>query len=167
MIRTITFAIALASLAACASAPVYAPATAAGQPGYYATQVETNRYFVTYRASSGVDQTLLHDYALLRAADITLERGHDWFWVDRRTFDGESRGRSGPSLGVGIGGGSWGGSSGVGGSVGVSVPIGSGGGATARAATLEIRLGEGAKPDEPNAYDARSIAMNIRARRTP
>jgi hypothetical protein len=66
-----------------------------------------------------------------------------------------------------VGGGSWGGRSGTFGSFGVNVPVGSGGGGTVRAATLEVRFGEGVKPDEANAYDARAIAANIRARLTP
>ncbi len=167
MIKAFALALALTALAACATTPTYTPAAQPGGVGYSETQIENNRYFVTYRAPSGADQTLLHDYALLRAADIALERGADWFWVDRRTFDGESRGRSGPSVGVGIGGGSWGGRSGVGGSVGVSVPLGGGGGLTARAATLEIRLGQGPQPDSPDAYNARAVATSIRARLTP
>ena len=164
MIRAFALAFALSALAACATTPTYAPAAQRGGAGYSETQIENNRYFVTYRAPSGADASLLYDYALLRAADIALSRGADWFWVDRRTFDGESRGRSGPSIGVGIGGGSWGGRSGVGGSVGVSVPLGAGAGSTARAATLEIRLGQGPQPDNPDAYNARAVSTNIRAR---
>ena len=47
--------------------------------------------------------------------------------------------------------------------VGVNIPIGESG-PRARAATLEIRFGEGVKPDDANAYDAHAIAANIRAR---
>jgi hypothetical protein len=165
MLRSLAIATLLA-LSACASTPTYTPAATQGGAGYSETQIEANRYFVTYRAPSAADESLVHDYALLRAADITLERGREWFWVDRRSFDGQSRGgRSGPSIGVGVGGGRWSGGGGTFGSVGVSVPFGSGGGASVRSATLEVRLGEGAKPDDPNAYDARAIATNLRARR--
>jgi hypothetical protein len=166
MIRIFTIAAALA-LCACASTPTYPPAAIAVAQGYSETQIESNRYFVSYRAASGADRSLVHDYALLRAADLALQSGRDWFWVDRRSFDGESSGRSGASVGVGVGGGSWGGRSGTFGSVGVNVPVGSGGGGTVRAATLEVRFGEGVKPDDANAYDARVIATNIRARLTP
>ena len=140
------------------------PARADGAAGYSETQIEANRYFVTYRAPGGANESLVHDYALLRAADITLERGKSWFWVDRRSFDGQSQGGGGPRVGVGVGGGRWSGGGGSFGSVSVGIPIGSGGGATVRSATLEIRLGEGAKPDDPNAYDARAVATNLRAR---
>jgi len=164
MFRSIALAAALAVLAACASTPAYAPAAAAGRPGYSETQIESNRYFVSYRANSASDPALLQDFALLRASELALERGRDWFWVDRRTFDDAPAGRSGPSIGVGIGAGSWGGNSGASVGVGVNIPIGGQSGERARAATLEIRLGEGAKPDDPNAYDAHALAANLRAR---
>ena len=165
-IKAIVFAAAAATLAACQSAPTYSAASAANAAGYSETQVEGNRYFVTYRAPGGADGALLQDYALLRAADITLEHNRAWFWVDRRNLDGQG-GRSGPSLGIGVGGGSFGHHSGVGASVGMNFPIGGGSGQSATAATLEIRFGDGAKPDDANAYDARSTSANLRTRLNP
>lgn len=162
MFRTIAIAAAVAILAACASTPTYAPAASTTAAGYSETQIEANRYFVTYRAPSGADAALIQDYALLRAADLTLENRREWFWVDRRSLD-DAGGGGGPRVGVGVGGGSFGGRSGVGASVGMSFPLGNRG-ERANAATLEIRFGEGAKPDDPNAYDARSISQNLRAR---
>lgn len=162
MLRIFAFAAAAFALSACASTPSYAPAASATAAGYSETQVESNRYFVTYRASGSADAALIQDYALLRAADLTLQNGREWFWVDRRSLDGEGQSR-GPSIGIGVGGGSYGGRGGVGGSVGLSVPLGNRG-EQARAATLEIRFGEGPKPDDPNAYDARSISTNLRSR---
>ncbi len=162
MIRWLIPALALA-LAACASTPAYAPATTATGVGFSETQIENNRYFVTYRAGGSADAALLQDYALLRAADLTLSRGAEWFWVDRRTLD-DAPGNSGPRLGVSLGGASFGGHSATGVGVGVNFPIGGGSGQRARSATLEIRLGQGLKPDDPNAYDARAVATNLRAR---
>lgn len=162
--RLLIAAFAIAALAACASTPTYAPAAAPGGAGYSETQIESNRYFVTYRAPSGADAALLHDYALLRAADLTVQNGGDWFWVDRRTLDDANRTRSGPSIGVGVGGGSWGGRSGGGVSVGLNFPLGGGGGQRAESVTLEIRIGQGAKPDDANAYNARETAAGLRTR---
>jgi hypothetical protein len=160
--------IAFATLAACATTPpAYAPAASASAAGYSETQIEANRYFVTYRAPRSADAALLQDYALRRAAELTLQSGHDWFWVDRRTVEDDQGRRSGPSVGVGVGGSSWGGNTGVGASVGLSFPLGGGGGPRARAATLEVRFGDGPKPDEPNAYDARAVDANLRARAAP
>lgn len=164
MIRHLIVIAAAAGLAACATAPPsYSAATAQGGAGYSEQQIESNRYFVTYRAQNSADAGVLRDYALLRAADIAVQRGAPWFWVDRTSVD-TTNARSGPSIGIGIGGASFGGHSAVGTSVGFNFPIGGSNGQQARAATLEIRLGEGPKPDEPNAYDARDTAQTIRAR---
>ena len=160
--RLMTALLCAAALSACASTPVYQPAPASGGAGYSETQVEANRFFVTYRAPDGAEASRLHDYALLRAAELTLERGGDWFWVDRRTMDAVNA-RRGSSVGVGVGAGSWGGRSGGGVSVGLNFPLGGGGGERASAVTLEIRIGEGAKPDAANAYNARETAANLRA----
>ena len=169
MFRKVMIVGALLALTACASAPTYTPATRTGAAGYSEAAIESNRYLVTYRAPGAGDAALVQDYALLRAADLTLQNGRDWFWVDRRTLDEDlAARRSGPSVGVGIGGGSWGGRSGGGVSVGVNFPIGAGSSTQrAQSATLEVRFGEGVKPDDPNAYDARAVAANIRARLAP
>ena len=162
MLRTLAFVAAAFALSACASTPTYTAAPSANAAGYSETQIESDRYFVTYRAPGAADAALIQDYALLRAADLTLQNNREWFWVDRRSLDGQGQSR-GPSIGIGVGGGSYGGRGGVGGSVGLSVPLGNRG-EQARAATLEIRFGEGPKPDDPNAYDARSISTNLRSR---
>lgn len=163
MLRPIVFAAMAALLAACASTPTYTPAASASAAGYSEQQIEGNRFFVTYRAPGGADAALVQDYALLRAADVALEHNSDWFWVDRRNIDDSVS--SGPSIGVGVGGANYGGHTGVGASVGFNIPIGNHN-ARARAATLEIRLGEGPKPDDPNAYDARATSANLRSRLT-
>lgn len=164
MLRHLIVIAAAAALAACASTPpAYAPAASQSVAGYSETQIESNRFFVTFRAPSGADPALLQDYALLRAADLTLQNGRDWFWVDRRSVDEQATRSSGPSVGVGVGAGSWGNRSGASVGVGVNLPLG-GQRQTARAATLEIRFGEGPKPDDANAYDARATSANLRAR---
>jgi hypothetical protein len=173
MIRTILLIAAIAALSACATAPPpYTAAASSAAVGYSETQIESNRYFVTYRAPSGADVAVLEDYALLRAAELTLENGREWFWVDRQTVDEQYHGGYGPSVGVGVGGvfvvvisrRAIGGSVGV----GINFPLGGGGGGQrARSATLEVRFGEGPKPDEPNAYNAREVSTNLRARAAP
>jgi predicted small lipoprotein YifL len=165
MMKLMFSALAFVALAACATTPpAYTPAASASAAGYSETQIEANRYFVTYRAPGAADAALIEDYALRRAAELTLLNGREWFWVDRRTIEDDQGRRSGPSVGVGVGGSSWGGNTGVGVGVGLNFPLGGGGGPRARAATLEIRFGEGPKPDEPNAYDARAVDANLRAR---
>ncbi|HWA01634.1 MAG TPA: hypothetical protein VG841_15105, partial [Caulobacterales bacterium] len=153
---------ALAAVAACASAPAYVRAAGPNTAGYSEQQIESNRFYVTYRAPGGADQQLVEDYALLRAADLTLQQGRDWFIVDRRVAD-QSMVDRGPSVGVGVGGASYGGHSSTGVGVGFSIPLGHHG-PTATAATLEIRTGAGAKPEDANAYDARETSANLSAR---
>ena len=164
MLRHFLVIAAAVAVTACATTPPpYAAASAEGGAGYSDQQIESNRYFVTYRAASSADAGLLRDYALLRAADIAVQRGAEWFWVDHTTVDTTSA-RSGPSIGIGIGGASFGGHSATGASVGFNFPIGGSNGQQARSATLEVRLGEGPKPDASNAYNARETAQTIRAR---
>ena len=55
-----------------------------------------------------------------------------------------------PGLGVGVGVG-----------VGIGFPLGGGSG-PAVTEVLEILTGTGEKPDRPNAYDARSVDINLR-----
>lgn len=162
--RIILAAAFAATLAACASTPTYTPAVSQGAAGYSERQIEDNRFFVTYRAPSATNAEQLHDFALLRAADITLERGREWFWVDRRSLEGQNERRSGLSVGFGVGAGSYGRRGGASVGVGTSIPVGGTVRGTANAATLEIRLGSGPKPDDPNAYDARAVSANVRAR---
>ena len=168
MIRAFVLSLAALALAACAtSPPPYTPAASTRAVGYSETQIEGNRYFVTYRAPSGADAALVQDYALLRAADLTLQNGRDWFWVDRRTVDEVDARNSGPSVGVGIGGGSDGRHSGGGVGVGINIPLGGQSAQRASAVTLEVRFGDGPKPDDANAYDARSLSQSLRTRLTP
>jgi hypothetical protein len=165
MIRALILSFAAAGLAACATAPPpYGAAASTTSAGYSERQIESDRYFVTFRAPRGADAGVLEDYALLRAAELTLENGREWFWVDRRSIEAADSYGYGPSFGIGIGGGSWGSHGGGGVGVGVDIPLGGQRGQRAAGATLEIRFGAGAKPDEPNAYDARQISSTVRSR---
>ncbi|MES1203763.1 MAG: hypothetical protein ABUS57_20190 [Pseudomonadota bacterium] len=155
---------AVAALAACASAPTYTHAASSRAAGYSDQQIESNRFSVTYRAPSGADQQLVEDFALLRAADLTLQQGKDWFIVDRRNTD-QASADSGPSIGVGLGGGNYGRHTATGVGVGFQIPIGHHG-PMATSSTLEIRTGSGPKPDDPNAYDARQTSASLSSRLT-
>ncbi|NWG52189.1 MAG: hypothetical protein HXY28_00565 [Hydrogenophilaceae bacterium] len=150
------------ALAACATTPFYAPATGPGRPGYSELQIERDRYRVTFRADGAADARLVENYALLRAGQVTLRAGYDWFIVDRRSLD-RGGSYSGPRASIGVGGGSWGGSSGIGVGVGLGFPLGGGSGERALASTLDIRLGRGPKPDSPDAYDARQVVHALSA----
>ena len=144
-------------LFACATPPSYGPATSARSIGYSDSAIETDRYRVTYR---GGDQATAHDFALLRAADLTLAKGHDWFRVTNASIkeEGDS---SGTSISVGGSTGSYRGRSSTGVGVGIGFPLG-----TSRVSeqTLEILMSSGPRPDGSNVYDAKSVSESIGAK---
>ncbi|MDX2233440.1 MAG: hypothetical protein NW200_02975 [Hyphomonadaceae bacterium] len=152
------FAAVTAALAACATPAVYAPAARPGAAGYSELKIENDRYRVTY--ADAPNEAAAADFALLRAADVTLAQGYDWFVVDQRSTD-RAGAPGGPRISIGGGTASYGGRSSVG--VGAGVGFNLGGGPKSTVA-LEIRLGRGPKPDNANAYDARQVQSTVRAR---
>lgn len=76
------------SLAACETPTPYQPAD--GGFGYATQQLEDNRYRVTFAGNASTPRETVQNYLLLRAAEVTLESGHDYFRVvdqdlERRT----------------------------------------------------------------------------------
>jgi hypothetical protein len=69
---------ALAVMAACATTPVYGPAKSERAEGYLSQQIETGRHRVSY---TDKDPIRARNMALLRAAEITLSEGKDWFEI--------------------------------------------------------------------------------------
>ncbi len=101
MITRIVLIAALLSLGACASSPRYVAADGADDYGHYARKISENRYRVNYNGGRTASLQDTRDFALLRAAEITLSEGYDWFQVvDRETATTESRE---PRAGVGFG----------------------------------------------------------------
>jgi hypothetical protein len=88
-----------ALLAACCAAagcagvyggPRYEQARGAHDVGYYETRLADNRYVVQYRAERE-DERLAEDFAMRRAAELTLEQDYDWFQIlSRRGMSDES-----------------------------------------------------------------------------
>lgn len=152
----------LAALGACATPSAYAPAVRAGGAGFTETRIESDRYRVTYRGTAADPPAKIEDFALLRAAELTLGTGYDWFEVVARSAE-PGAGGGGPRVSVGVGGASIGGRTAAGIGVGVSAPLGGERGAIA-AVTLEVRLGRGEKPASAEAYDAREVQSAVRAR---
>ena len=65
-----------------------ADALSAAQDGYgYSEQrIEENRYRVSFAGNSATSRQTVEDYLLYRAAELTVQTGHDWFEVvDRDT----------------------------------------------------------------------------------
>lgn len=69
-------------LGGCASGGLeYEPASYDGDSGYVESQISDNRYRVTFTGSSSASDDEVKDYALVRAAELTLLNDHDWFRV--------------------------------------------------------------------------------------
>jgi len=163
MKRVLIIAAASLSLAACATPTVYAPSTGApSSVGFTDYRIETGRYRVSYTGGGGAPMAQVADYALLRAAEVALRDGYDWFRViersDRTIRAGGPGGGPRMSVGVGSGGGGWRRRGGVSVGVGTSFDL-SGGPALSR--TLEVMAGKGPVPKDRDVYDARDIVRVI------
>jgi hypothetical protein len=149
------------SLAACATAPThYQAITKAGGVGYSELRIEPGRYRVTFQGGAGAPEAQVQDYALLRAADLALADGYDWFRVVDRSI--RQTGYGGVTGGFGVGGASFGRHTATG--VGVSsggIPLSGG---PILQASLEVLMGKGTRPTGPDVYDARNVRASIGGR---
>lgn len=162
MRRLILGLAAAVALSGCATAPtLYQPSASRDGVGYSEFRIEPGRYRITFQGGPGAPPQQVNDYALLRAADLAIANGYDWFRVSDRFTEG--RGGSGPRLSVGVGGASFGRRSAVG--VGVNQGFDLGGG-PAIAATIEVVMGKGERPRGADVYDARALRENIGPRAT-
>jgi hypothetical protein len=141
-------------LAACATPTVYGPRTGPNASGFSEMRIEADRFRVSYTGGNGASPDQVADYALLRAAEITVAQGYDWYRVVEQFTQGTA-GR-GPQMSVGGGSASFGRRSSVGVGLGTSFDL-SGGPQLTR--NLEIKLGRGVKPDD--AYDATDVIRTI------
>lgn len=158
MIRIVPVALAALALCACATQPTrYQPSEGPRGPGYSEMRIEPGRYRITFRGGPGAPAEQVSDYALVRAADLALAEGYDWFRVADRYIDRRA-GASGPQIGVGIGGGDFGRRGGV--SVGVGTDFDLSGG-PALSATVEVVMGKGDRPSGPDVYDARAVRRTL------
>ena len=159
--RWVPAALAALALAACATPTVYAPMQHADGAGYAETRIEADRWRITFRGGSDAGPDRVSDLALLRAAQLTLQQGYDWFRITQRY--GEAQPPKGPYLSVGGGTSSYdwhGGGSSVGVGVG-GIPLGGG---PMLSETIEVVMGKGPTPrGDPSVYDARDVAMSIKA----
>lgn len=76
---------AAAVLVGCASSSVdYSPADGPGAEGYSERAISSDRYSVTFVGDSSTELATVQDYALLRAAELTVQKNYDWFSVASR-----------------------------------------------------------------------------------
>jgi hypothetical protein len=163
------FAAALA-LSACATAPtLYQPAGGPTAVGFSEYRIEPGRYRVFFRGGPGAPPAQVSDYALLRAADLALAEGYDWFRVADRRVEGLGAPNGGSRLSVGVGGGrgdyGWGRHSGTSVGVGLGTSFNLGGGPSLMA-SLEVVMGKGPRPPGGDVYDARALRQTLGGRPT-
>ena len=146
--------LAFLALAACTSGPTrYIPALDGDDMGYREQRLEQDRFRVSFRANPDLKAPQVEDMALRRAAELTVQNGYDWFHVVTRSTDlaGGSYQQGGPTVGIGGSSGSYGSS------LGIGLGFNLGGDSRQYTSTLEILMGRGEKPSDPNAYNARSV----------
>ena len=160
MSRLLIMLLAGLSLTACAAGPsAFGPAKNYDSVGFKNTKIESDRFRVSYTASNPAEA---QDFALLRAAQITLDEGYSHFEIIGGNLSGNGpRGGVSSSVGIGFGGGGYR-------RGGTSVGLGVGVNDVVRALegdrvtnTIEIRL-LGARGTGNDVYDAKSVTDSIR-----
>jgi hypothetical protein len=156
--RALAGVLLLLLLAGCAVPTPYQPST--GGYGYTEQQLESNRYRVAFSGNSVTPRDTVQNYLLYRAAELTLDRGDNYFTVvnqnvERSTvYYGTGYGSFGlgrfnnfdnPAFGAGFGTNSY-----------SAYPIDS------YTAFADILLAKGEKPaGDVNAYDARDVIRQL------
>lgn len=79
----------IAALAACAAPTPYQPAD--GGYGYGQQQIEDNRYRITFAGNAETSRETVQNYLLFRAAEVTLESGHDYFTMVDQDLERSTR----------------------------------------------------------------------------
>ena len=117
MLKKSIIAVSALVLAACGgSTAMYQPASASSGSGYISAPAGNDRYTVKYTGGKGMAASQVAEFALLRAAELTLENGDEWFAILSSTTEEVAAGqandlqaRAGPNLSggnVSAGGGS-------------------------------------------------------------
>lgn len=139
------------ALTACATATLYHPLGDDGF-GYDSTQVEDNRFRVTFVGNEETSIERVRNYLLFRAAEVTLSHGADYFVISAR---GAMKDVNATTAAIG----------------GFGYPFGVGfgfGGVTTTSRSDQYRayavitVYEGKKPiDAPMAFDASEVVANL------
>ncbi len=159
--RTLIIALPALLLAACVATPTaYAPA-GSGEIGYHDLQIEDDRFRVSFTGGPDVSFGRVEDLALRRAAEVTLDAGHDWFEIVGRDRDARGDRDSPVSVGGSVGQ-SFGSRGFRGSSVGLGITF-SPGRVRQETVSLEIITRSGPAPDGLDIYDARDVLANIAA----
>lgn len=98
--RAIAAILALASLSACTGATPYQSlgASKAVSGGYSDQQIDSNRYSVRFSGNDMTSRQIVETYLLYRAAQLTRQKGYDWFTVADRDVDKQTTTSVDPSF---------------------------------------------------------------------
>ncbi len=149
--------VALLGLAACAVPPT--PYQAAAENGGYSDQrIEEDRFSVTFTGNRATPRDQVEEFALFRAAEVTLENGFDYFKVVSKEIEPvtESYRSGGPRIGIGLGGGPVG--------IGLSTGFGGGRAEYSYAGYFDIVVFAGEEPDDRDVYNALDVIDNLKDR---
>lgn len=106
-IKTAAVLMLAALLAACVTATPYRQAKSQSDYGYQAQKIEENRYRIAFAGNSQTSRQTVENYLLYRAAELTLEKGKDYFIVTKSATDKNTEQQSTvvgtPSFGFGYG----------------------------------------------------------------
>lgn len=165
--QIMTMAVLATLLAACASQPAYRAADERGY-GYSDRQLTEDQFRIHFRGR-GDDTGRAMDYAMLRASELTLEKGFDWFDVASRDTLVDREQVPAPAATA----------------IGVSyatvqdcglltctsyyrpVPqyhtsVSMGDQRSEVEVIMEIRMGKGVRPSDQNSYDARELYSRLK-----
>jgi hypothetical protein len=145
------------ALAACAAMPTtYHPQASLNGDGYRDAPIESDRYRVDFRGNIDTPRSLVEEYLLYNAAEVTVNSGHDFFYVVNSNTD--TRTRYDGYVDPDFGGGAFG---------GYGYPGWYGGASFSETAnnsydaTATILVGTGKRPNDPNAYDAHDVLKTL------
>lgn len=86
-------ALSLASLSGCMTATPYQPYIAEGGPGthggYSEQMLAPDRYRVVFHGNELTSRERVEGYLLYRAAELTKQRGYDWFAMEQKGMEHE------------------------------------------------------------------------------
>jgi len=163
----------LLTLSGCATQTAYQPAEKRGAEGYTETKLGENRYRVTFTGNSVTPAETVKDYALLRAGELTLEKGNDWFQLANSSND--KKVQSATTVGSGLDFppttdvyqrcGVLGCRTTVATSPGFStgIDVGTTTTSTSYTSSLEIVMGKKPQPEGAQTYDAHELVGTLRA----
>ena len=161
--RALTALALLGTVVSCASPTPYGPGSDTTR-GYRERRIEEDRYRVTFDGNSLTRRETVETYLLFRAAELTLEKGYDYFVAAEMSTEASTEWA--PRRSTAWGYGHW--HTGFGhcrgpyffGSYGYPAPYH--GVRTVYRAVAYIVLRRGEKPaDDPAAFDAREVMANL------